>query len=340
MWLILLAVALGQVGDYSKVCTPQGCGYYWTDINGARWFSALGANEMPPAPPLARILTQPVYRPSLVKPTPQAPVVNPIPAPVNREPVPDLNRVVKTEGEVGIGALPPGQAAAPAAKAVLHSPDEAATNLPPGNTPSNVVTSKGDRLPVYATSGSLWKPGSRPGYSESDHPAAIKFVQSLTGGPEGGEEPNFGAKQPDLKDDSAKFRVYLIGRDTEARQRAIEDFSDHGKLSFMHGKVLVRSFTPDSWEAKDVGLTAKSDLDMIVQAPNGKVVRQLINYSPERAANALRKANPDFHPDDVPGVKPDHLSQYGITDAHVKFGLIAAGVVGLILLTTKPGAQS
>jgi hypothetical protein len=41
---------------------------------------------------------------------------------------------------------------------------------------------------------------------------------------------------------------------------------------------------------------------MFVQSPSGKVLYHLVNYTPEKAANALRQVNRDFDPEKVPGL--------------------------------------
>jgi hypothetical protein len=93
----------------------------------------------------------------------------------------------------------------------------------------------------------------------------------------------------------------------EDRKQAIQDLRmGNGPLAPFKDKILVRGTSPDNWDVKQVGLASETlsqgKPSVVMQEPSGKVIFATTKYTPEKAADALRKANPNFDPSKVPGL--------------------------------------
>jgi hypothetical protein len=215
--------------------------------------------------------------PQDASPTPERPPVGQLPTSASKDSV----------------RLPSGNVAQ-----LPRQPSEQVKGLAPGEGPSKVVTTDGKRLPNYAVSGMLWKPENKLGYQGSPHQESHALIESL-------QVPE--APLPDLIDDSGKLRVTVMSTNPEDRKQAIQDLRmGNGPLASFKDKILVRGTSPDNWDVKQVGLASETlsqgKPSVVMQEPSGKVIFATTKYTPEKAADALRKANPNFDPSKVPGL--------------------------------------
>lgn len=101
-----------------------------------------------------------------------------------------------------------------------------------------------------------------------------------------------------LPDDKGLLRLTAIGP-KEFTGKVLEDLARQPDLK---GKLLVQTYTPDAWQVKDAGFKVSAPQVYLTQ-PNGLVEYRDENYTagPEGLFAAIRKANPNYRPENDPG---------------------------------------
>jgi hypothetical protein len=99
-----------------------------------------------------------------------------------------------------------------------------------------------------------------------------------------------------LEDDSKKLRLTLIGPEAD-RKQVLADLEAHPSLRPLRPGLLVQAYPPDHWAVKDAGFLTTGKPTIYVQAPSGKVLHRQDGYrGPEKMAEAIRKADPNYNP--------------------------------------------
>jgi hypothetical protein len=105
-----------------------------------------------------------------------------------------------------------------------------------------------------------------------------------------------------LTDDSGRLRLTVIGTREEQR-RVLNDLATHPALQPLRDRVLAAGYDPQHWAVAGMGFMP----GVHVQAPGGRVLHRSGHYpGPERLAEALRRARPDYDP----GKDPDLTSPF------------------------------
>lgn len=104
-----------------------------------------------------------------------------------------------------------------------------------------------------------------------------------------------------LPSDKDKPYLTVIGND-EDRNKVLGDLANSPALSTLAKNFRLQDYAPTDWQVKDVGFVVGGKPTIYIQAVDGKVLhRQDVYAGPEKLAEALRKADPNYKPD----VDPD-----------------------------------
>ena len=104
-----------------------------------------------------------------------------------------------------------------------------------------------------------------------------------------------------LTDDSGKLRLTIVG-DAELRQRVRADLAAHPDLLALRDRLLVQNYSPEHWAVAGVGFAPGITLQPAPDA-NGKapvLFRAVVYQGPEHLAEAIRKADPNYRPENDP----------------------------------------
>jgi hypothetical protein len=103
-----------------------------------------------------------------------------------------------------------------------------------------------------------------------------------------------------LIDDSQWLRLTIIGSPAE-RQAVVSDLKSHPAFAELRGRLLVQTYEPDHWAVAAAGFVRTGKPTIYLQAPDGRVLHRQDEYrGPERLAAALRRADPNYHPERDP----------------------------------------
>jgi len=99
-------------------------------------------------------------------------------------------------------------------------------------------------------------------------------------------------------DDSGFYQVTVIGP-IGKKDQVVSDFQTNPSLAQWKDRVVVRSFTPDQWQVKDVGFVTNGNPTIYFQKADGTVLHRQDDYEGGAAAlaEALRKADPNYKPE-------------------------------------------
>src|SRR5205823_4837668 len=103
-----------------------------------------------------------------------------------------------------------------------------------------------------------------------------------------------------LTDDSQLLRLTVIGPASD-RQTVIDDVEHHPSLASVHDRLRVQAYDPDHWAVAGAGFVRSGRPTIYLQAPDGKVLHRQDEYrGPDQLAEAIRRADPDYHPERDP----------------------------------------
>jgi hypothetical protein len=113
-----------------------------------------------------------------------------------------------------------------------------------------------------------------------------------------------GAPAGQIPNDAANLRLTVIGAD-EDRRRVLDDLAKSLALAPWKDKLVVQDYAPADWAVAGVGFVTSGKPTLYLQQPDGKVLLRLDQYEgPDALAEALRKADPNYRPDQDPNGKP------------------------------------
>ncbi|HEV3143032.1 MAG TPA: hypothetical protein VGZ47_04015 [Gemmataceae bacterium] len=143
------------------------------------------------------------------------------------------------------------------------------------------------------------------------------------------------ALQGKLTDDSQKLRLTIIGPENQ-RHAVLADLESSPSLAPLKDKVLVQSYDPKHWAVVNTGFRTTGQPTIYLQSADGKVLHRQDEYrGPEKLAEAIRKADPNYQPDKDPDLNktnPPSVSP-SFDLSHVPgwcCGACAAGIAFLI----------
>jgi hypothetical protein len=120
------------------------------------------------------------------------------------------------------------------------------------------------------------------------------------------EQDAFTALQGKLTDDSQKLRLTIIGPE-DKRRPVLTDLAANAGLASLKDKVLVQSYDPSHWAVANAGFRATGQPTIYFQAPDGKVLHRQDEYrGPDKLAEAIRKADPNYQPDKDPDLNKNN----------------------------------
>jgi len=120
------------------------------------------------------------------------------------------------------------------------------------------------------------------------------------------EQDAFAALQGKLNDDSQKLRLTIIGPE-DKRRAVLADLATNAGLYLLKDKMLVQSYDPSHWTVVNAGFRATGQPTIYLQAPDGKVLHRQDEYrGPDKLAEAIRKADPNYQPDKDPDLNKNN----------------------------------
>jgi hypothetical protein len=148
------------------------------------------------------------------------------------------------------------------------------------------------------------KDGSRPLFGvEADKIGIAGEQYRINGRPVTKEQAERAVEGGQLPDDAGKLRLTLIGPEPD-RRRVLGDLSTSPALAFWRDQLVVQDYAPDHWAVKDVGFVTGGRPTIYLQKPDGTVLlRQDAYEGAEALAQSLRKADPNYKPDQDPNGK-------------------------------------
>jgi hypothetical protein len=136
-----------------------------------------------------------------------------------------------------------------------------------------------------------------------------------------------------LPDDSNKLRLTVIGPDAE-RQAVVNDLKSSPLLSSVRDTCLVQDYAPDAPMLQSCGFVTTGHPTIYLEKPDGTVLHRQDDYAggAEALATAVRKADPNYHPDTDPNkTKPDLIPGLDLADINPLVWLAGGGLVFLVL---------
>lgn len=112
-----------------------------------------------------------------------------------------------------------------------------------------------------------------------------------------------------LTDDRSKIRITITDDDAAKRKQVRNDLASASDLAPFKDRSLVQDYPRDHWAVKGVGHYTEGKPTVCVQAaPNdegkGVVLHQQVDYDgPASLATALRRADPNYHPESAPDLR-------------------------------------
>jgi hypothetical protein len=110
-----------------------------------------------------------------------------------------------------------------------------------------------------------------------------------------------------LEDDSALLHLTVIGPPAE-RQAVLDDLEHHAALAPLRRQLLVQGYDPDHWAVAGAGFVRTGHPTIYLQAPDGQVLHRQDEYrGPDKLAEAIRRANPNYHPEQDPDLNASSI---------------------------------
>lgn len=158
------------------------------------------------------------------------------------------------------------------------------------------------------------------------------------------EAMRFVAEAIEDKADVPKIHVTVIGSD-DARAPVINDLANHAAFAGLRDDIQVQGYLPNEWPVdKSLGFQDGSP-SIIVQLgkhkgdpKGGKEIYRAANYEmgPEKLAEELRKANPDYKPNLTPGPATGIKSGCPLGFTHEHLPIVVGLIVFGFILTQLP----
>jgi hypothetical protein len=110
-----------------------------------------------------------------------------------------------------------------------------------------------------------------------------------------------GAADPRIPDDAHRLHLTVIGEAAE-REAVLADLKNHPALRPWHDRLAVKGYDADHWAVTRQGFRAGGRPTIYLQAPDGTVLHHQDDYQggAENLAEALRRADPNYQPDNDP----------------------------------------
>jgi hypothetical protein len=111
-----------------------------------------------------------------------------------------------------------------------------------------------------------------------------------------------------LADDSQRLRLTIIGP-APYRKPVIHDLENHPSLKTLRDQLRVQAYEPDHWAVARSGFVVTGKPTIYLQSPDGRVLHRQDEYrGPEKLAEAIRKANPNYRPENDPDLNVKTIS--------------------------------
>jgi hypothetical protein len=155
----------------------------------------------------------------------------------------------------------------------------------------------------------------------------------LNGGAVSGREAR--AAIGGLDDDSGKLRLTIIGSETE-RRAVLNDLETDPELSPLRDQLLVQSYPPDHWTVAGAGFVRSGKPTIYLQLPDGVVRHRQDEYrGPAKLAEAIRRANPHYRPENDPDLnRPIVLPRFHFPRMP-GWGWAVAGILLLVVISNR-----
>jgi hypothetical protein len=106
-----------------------------------------------------------------------------------------------------------------------------------------------------------------------------------------------------LPSDASMPFLVIIGP-LKARQRVLTDLTTHPALSRLRARWRVQDYAPEEWAVSGKGFVTTGAPTIYCESADGKVLHRQDSYDgPDALAVALRKADPDYKPDQDPDLR-------------------------------------
>lgn len=137
-----------------------------------------------------------------------------------------------------------------------------------------------------------------------------------------------------IPDDANKLRLTVIGAEAD-RNGVLKDLASATPLSAWAGKLVVQDYAPADWAVANAGFVTGGKPTIYLQQPDGKVLLRMDQYDgPQALAEAIRKADPNYKPDQDPSGKPSPASPASSSGTVFGVSPWALGVLGLGIVAT------
>jgi hypothetical protein len=137
----------------------------------------------------------------------------------------------------------------------------------------------------------------------------------------------------ELPDDSNKMRLTVIGSDSD-RQAVVNDLKSSPILASIRDTCLIQDYTPDAPMLAGCDFVMTGKPTIYLQKPDGTVLHRQDDYTggAQALADAVRKADPNYHPDSDPNkTKPDLLPGVDLLQIPLEAWALGLGAVGFLL---------
>ena len=138
-----------------------------------------------------------------------------------------------------------------------------------------------------------------------------------------------------LEDDSDKLRLTIIGSEAE-RRAVLDDLAKHPELAPLREQLSVQSYAPDHWAVAGLGFVQSGKPTIYLQTSDGAVRHRQDEYrGPEKLAEAIRRADPHYRPENDPDLNRPALFPFLHLARMPGWAWAVAGILLLILISNR-----
>jgi hypothetical protein len=138
-----------------------------------------------------------------------------------------------------------------------------------------------------------------------------------------------------LEDDSEKLRLTIIGSQAE-RQAVLKDFESNADLVALRDRLLIQSYPADHWAVANVGFVRSGHPTIYLQSRDGTVRHRQGEYrGPEKLAEAIRRADPHYRPQNDPDLNRPNLLPHFHFPRMPGWGWAVAGILLLVVISNR-----